>query len=244
MARGAMRTTVKSCRRVQTPRNTRHTTSRRCVVSARATVQKRHASEHVASDNDSNTKIGQAAAGTALAAIIAAGVPATVAIEPAQAGALVPCKTSKAFAKREKNEIKALQKRLKLYEADSAPALAIEKSIEQTKRRFAMYGNQGLMCGADGLPHLVTTGDWKHAGEFTLPGIGFLYFAGLIGWAGRSYLIKSRSAKKPADLEILIDVPVALECFGEAASWPLKAFNELKSGELTESDDKITVSPR
>lgn len=54
------------------------------------------------------------------------------------------------------------------YEADSAPALAIEKSIEQTKKRFAMYGKQGLLCGADGLPHLVTTGDWKHAGEFTV----------------------------------------------------------------------------
>ena len=52
------------------------------------------------------------------------------------------------------------------YEPDSAPAMAINKSIEQTERRFAMYGKQGLVCGADGLPHLVTSGDWNHAGEF------------------------------------------------------------------------------
>jgi len=147
--------------------------------------------------------------------------------------------------KREKkNEVKALQKRLKLYEPDSAPAMAINKSIEQTERRFAMYGKQGLVCGADGLPHLVTSGDWNHAGEFMLPGIGFLYFAGLIGWAGRSYLIKSRSAKKPVDMEIIIDVPVALQCFNEAATWPLRAVQELRNGELTVDDDKITCSPR
>lgn len=52
------------------------------------------------------------------------------------------------------------------YEADSAPAMAIQKTIEQTKRRFDMYGKQGLYCGEDGLPHLVTSGDWNHAGEF------------------------------------------------------------------------------
>ena len=44
--------------------------------------------------------------------------------------------------------------------------MAINKTIEQTKRRFDMYGKQGLYCGEDGLPHLVTSGDWNHAGEF------------------------------------------------------------------------------
>jgi len=233
--------TTKACRSVRASRSIRNN---RRQLAVHASAERPQTAFCVSSENDGSKRVGKVAAGTALAAFVAAGIPATAVVESAQAGALVPCATSKAFAKREKNEVKALQKRLKLYEADSAPALAIEKSIEQTKKRFAMYGKQGLLCGADGLPHLVTTGDWKHAGEFTLPGIGFLYFAGLIGWAGRSYLIKSRSAKKPADLEIVIDVPVALQCFGEAASWPLKAVQELRTGELTESDDKITVSPR
>jgi len=186
----------------------------------------------------------QVVAGSALAAFLAVGVPAVLDPLPADAGALEPCAKSKAFAKRQKQEVKGLEKRLKMYEPDSAPALAIQGTIAQTKRRFAMYGKQGLLCGEDGLPHLVTTGDWSHAGEFMLPGIGFLYFAGLIGWAGRRYLIRSRESKKPADMEIIIDVPVAFECFGEAAIWPLKAVQELRNGELTESDDKITVSPR
>jgi len=197
-----------------------------------------------ASPSNKKSNPGQAVAGAALAAILVAGIPTVSEVQPAQAGALVPCAKSKAFEKRKKNEVKALQKRLKLYEPDSAPAMAINKSIEQTERRFAMYGKQGLVCGADGLPHLVTSGDWNHAGEFMLPGIGFLYFAGLIGWAGRSYLIKSRSAKKPVDMEIIIDVPVALQCFNEAATWPLRAVQELRNGELTVDDDKITCSPR
>lgn len=188
--------------------------------------------------------VAQVAAGSALAAFLAVGVPAAFYPAPAEAGKLVPCAKSKAFAKRQKNEVKGLQKRLKQYEPDSAPALAIQGTIAQTERRFAMYGKQGLLCGEDGLPHLVTTGDWTHAGEFMLPGVGFLYFAGLIGWAGRRYLIRSRDTKKPADMEIIIDVPVAFECFGEAAIWPLKAVQELRNGELTESDDNITVSPR
>ena len=66
----------------------------------------------------------------------------------------------------------------------------------------------------------------------------------MIGWAGRAYLIRSRSAKNPTQMEYIIDVPVAFECFGEAAGWPFKAVQELRMGELTEDEDKITVSPR
>lgn len=48
---------------------------------------------------------------------------------------LTPCKESKQFAKREKQEIKKLESSLKLYAPDSAPALAIQATIEKTKRR-------------------------------------------------------------------------------------------------------------
>ena len=64
----------------------------------------------------------------------------------------------------------------------------LEQQISQTKTRFARYGESGLLCGVDGLPHLIVDGDIKHAPEFVIPGIVFLYTTGWIGWAGRKYL--------------------------------------------------------
>lgn len=52
---------------------------------------------------------------------------------------LTPCKESKQFAKREKQQIKKLESSLKLYAPDSAPALAINATIEKTKRRFVLF---------------------------------------------------------------------------------------------------------
>ncbi|KAK8581078.1 hypothetical protein V6N12_071321 [Hibiscus sabdariffa] len=75
---------------------------------------------------------------------------------------LTPCKDSKQFAKREKQQIKKLESSLKLYAPDSAPALAIKATIEKTKRRFDNYGKYGLLCGSDGLPHLIVSGDQRH----------------------------------------------------------------------------------
>ncbi|KAK8641949.1 hypothetical protein V6N13_011316 [Hibiscus sabdariffa] len=122
---------------------------------------------------------------------------------------LTPCKESKQFAKREKQQIKKLESSLKLYAPDSAPALAIKATIEKTKRRFDNYGKYGLLCGSDGLPHLIVSGDQRHWGEFITPGLLFLYIAGWIGWVGRSYLIAISDEKKPAMKEIIIDVPLA-----------------------------------
>ncbi|MFO7628006.1 MAG: Photosystem I reaction center subunit III [Prochlorococcaceae cyanobacterium] len=113
---------------------------------------------------------------------------------------------------------------------------------DQAKARFAMYSQ--AVCGADGLPHLIVDGRWSHAGDFTIPGIAFLYIAGCIGWAGRSYLQAIRNDKDANMKEIQIDVPLALKSTLAAATWPLAAFGELTSGKLTESDSKVTVSPR
>lgn len=49
---------------------------------------------------------------------------------------LTPCKDSKQFAKREKQQLKKLESSLKLYAPDSAPALAIKATMEKTKRRY------------------------------------------------------------------------------------------------------------
>ncbi|KAL8513016.1 hypothetical protein ACS0TY_019264 [Phlomoides rotata] len=145
---------------------------------------------------------------------------------------LTPCKDSKQFEKREKQEIKKLSSSLKLYAPDSAPALAINATIEKTKRRFDNYGKQGLLCGSDGLPHLIVSGDQRHWGEFITPGILFLYIAGWIGWVGRSYLIAVRDDKKPTMKEIIIDVPLANSLVWRGFIWPVAAYRELVTGEL------------
>jgi photosystem I subunit 3 len=68
------------------------------------------------------------------------------------------------------------------YEADSPPALALEQQIDRTKARFDKYGRSDLLCGTDGLPHLIADGRWSHAAEFIIPGFGFIYIlVGLVG---------------------------------------------------------------
>jgi photosystem I subunit 3 len=108
--------------------------------------------------------------------------------------------------------------------------------------RFELYSQ--ALCGNDGLPHLIVDGRWSHAGDFMIPGIAFLYIAGCIGWAGRSYLMAIRGSKDATMKEIQIDLSLALKSTLGAATWPLAAFGELTGKKLTESDDKITVSPR
>merc|ERR1712054_637728 len=58
---------------------------------------------------------------------------------------LTPCAESKGFAKLKKQELKELQKRLKKYEPDSAPALALKGTMDRTEKRFNFYGDAGLL---------------------------------------------------------------------------------------------------
>lgn len=182
------------------------------------------------------------AAGTNVAAALALSSVLlsswTVAPDAAMAdiAGLTPCKESKQFAKREKQALKKLESSLKLYAPDSAPALAIKATMEKTKKRFDNYGKYGLLCGSDGLPHLIVSGDQRHWGEFITPGILFLYIAGWIGWVGRSYLIAIRDEKKPTQKEIIIDVPLASRLLFRGFSWPVAAYRELVNGELVDSN--------
>ncbi|KAL2641235.1 hypothetical protein R1flu_008822 [Riccia fluitans] len=187
---------------------------------------------------------GKFATALALAAVVGSAPFVAPLDAKADVAGLTPCKESKAFATREAKEIKALEKRLKLYAPDSAPSLAIKATIEKTKRRFAFYGNEGLLCGTDGLPHLIVDGDQAHLGEFVYPGIVFLYIAGWIGWVGRSYLIAVRGQKKPTEKEIIIDVPLATGLLWKGLTWPVAALSELRTGKLIEDAANITVSPR
>lgn len=186
----------------------------------------------------------QIATALALAAVLTTSPLAFPQPASADIAGLTPCKESKAFAKREEKEIKKLAKRLDKYAPDSAPALAINATIEKTKRRFDFYGSHGLLCGTDGLPHLIVDGDQAHLGEFVYPGILFLYIAGWIGWVGRSYLIAIKGTKKPSEKEIIIDVPLASRLAWRGFIWPLAAVSEFRNGKLIEDAANITVSPR
>jgi photosystem I subunit 3 len=137
----------------------------------------------------------------------------------ADVGGLTPCSESARFQQR-----------------------AAAAKTDQAKARFDMYSQ--ALCGTDGLPHLIVDGRWSHAGDFIIPGIAFLYIAGTIGWAGRSYIQAVRKDKDANMKEIQIDLALAFKSTLGAASWPLAAFKEFTSGQLVESDSKVTVSPR
>lgn len=162
----------------------------------------------------------------------------------ADIGGLTKCSESPAFSKRLKTSVKKLEARMSQYEADSPPALALKQQIERTQSRFDKYSRSNLLCGTDGLPHLIADGRWNHAAEFTIPGVAFLYIAGWIGWVGRKYVRAVSTTKNPAESEIIINVPLALKIMTTGYLWPIAAWQELVSNELVVPDDKVTVSPR
>lgn len=162
----------------------------------------------------------------------------------ADVGGLTKCSDSPAFTKRLNGSVKKLEQRMAKYEADSPPALALKQQIERTQARFDKYGRSELLCGTDGLPHLVADGRWSHAAEFILPGFGFIYISGWIGWVGRKYLRAVSTTKNPSESEIIINVPLALKIMTTGYIWPISAYQELISGDLIARKDEITVSPR
>ncbi len=162
----------------------------------------------------------------------------------ADVAGLVPCKDSPAFNKRLQNSVKKLNKRLSKYETNTPPALAIDSQIKKTQDRFAKYSKSGILCGAEGLPRLITDGRWNHSGDFMIPGLLFIYITGWIGWVGRGYLNAVSLLRNPTEREIIIDVPLAMKFSLSGFIWPLAAVQEFTSGKLLASDDDITVSPR
>ena len=162
----------------------------------------------------------------------------------ADIGGLTKCSDSPAFNKRLNTSVKKLEQRLSTYQADSPPALALKQQIERTKARFDKYGRSDLLCGSDGLPHLIADGRWTHAAEFIIPGFGFIYISGWIGWVGRKYVRAVSTTKNPTESEIIINVPLALKIMTTGYIWPISAWQELISGDLVAPKDEITVSPR
>jgi photosystem I subunit III len=162
----------------------------------------------------------------------------------AEIGGLTKCSESPAFSKRLKASVKKLEQRMNTYEAGTPPALALKQQIDRTEARFDKYSRSELLCGTDGLPHLIADGRWSHAAEFILPGFGFLYISGWIGWVGRKYLRAVSTTKNPAENEIIINVPLALKIMTTGYIWPISAWQEFISQDLVAPKDKVTVSPR
>jgi len=158
--------------------------------------------------------------------------------------ALVPCKESPAFQKRLKSSVKKLENRLKLYTPDTKEAKFLENEIQATKARFERYENSSLLCGKEGLPRIIASGQWDHAGEFTIPAILFLYITGWIGWVGRKYIRYASGTTNPTENEIIINVPRALSIMISGYLWPVEAWKEFTSGDLLAAKDDVTVSPR
>jgi len=158
--------------------------------------------------------------------------------------ALTLCKDSPAFQKRLNSEVKKLENRLKLYIPESKEAKFLNQEIESTKARFERYGNSNLLCGKEGLPRIIASGQWDHANEFVIPGIMFLYITGWIGWVGRKYIRYASTTDNAFENEIIINVPVAISIMNSGFLWPVEAWKEFTSGDLLADDDDVTVSPR
>lgn len=178
------------------------------------------------------------------------GICLWLAIAPAasadfQFSALTPCGESPAFQQRLQSEIDGYTARLAKFTPGSAPYQYLESKIAATEERFNKYANSSLLCGEDGLPHLISDGRWDHAGEFIIPSILFLYIAGWIGWVGRDYLRAVRQdADSATEKEIIIDTALAIKFMLSGFLWPLAAFKEFSTGELLASETEIPVSPR
>jgi len=157
---------------------------------------------------------------------------------------LVPCKESPAFQKRLNSSVRKLENRLKLYAPETKEAKFLVSEIAATKARFERYGNSSLLCGKEGLPRIIASGQWDHANEFTIPAVLFLYITGWIGWVGRKYLRYASGTENAFENEIIINVPVAIATMNSGFLWPVEAWKEFTSGDLLASKDDVTVSPR
>ncbi|GAB4215575.1 MAG: photosystem I reaction center subunit III [Synechococcales cyanobacterium] len=180
-----------------------------------------------------------------LACLLCVGLVSVGSTQAAHAEDLIGlkvCSDVPAFQERMNDRLSTLEAKLAAAKPGTPQLQVAEKQLADTSHRFEAYSK--LLCGEEGLPHLVTDGRLNHAGEFLIPGLAFLYLAGWLGWAGRSYLIAVRGSDSPESKESTIDVGLALQCFAAALAWPLVAFKELSSGEMTVPDKAVPISPR
>lgn len=147
---------------------------------------------------------------------------------------LEKCKDNKKFHKRYKDQRYKKEKRQKSYAVGSAIYNRYVDKLASINKREEVYGER--YCGKmDGLPRVIATGERGIKGGVITPALMFLYTAGWIGWAGRSYLIRTRSVEK----EIAIDVPLAVTCMASGFAWPVAAWQDIVNGEMVVPDSEI-----
>mmetsp|Transcript_96273 Transcript_96273/g.300539 ORF Transcript_96273/g.300539 Transcript_96273/m.300539 type:complete len:185 (+) Transcript_96273:2-556(+) len=143
------------------------------------------------------------------------------------------CKNNKKYKKKIKDEVYKITQRQKKYPKGSVVFNRYEKKIALIKRREAAYGDR--YCGKkDGLPRVIVTGE-NVRGGIVIPALMFLYTAGWIGWAGRSYLVRTQDEMK----ELNLDVPLALTCMASGFSWPVAVWQEIVNGTLVVKDEDL-----
>ena len=144
------------------------------------------------------------------------------------------CKNNKFYKKKFKDELYKTTKQQNKYAKGSAVYARFNKKIAMINARQEAYGDR--LCGkTDGNPRVVATGEWNVRASAMWPASIFLYIAGWIGWAGRSYLIRTNDETK----ELNIDVPLALTCMASGFSWPVAAWQEIVNGEMAVPNDSI-----
>ena len=138
------------------------------------------------------------------------------------------------YHKKFKDELYKTTKQQARYAKGSAVYARFNKKVAMIKAREEAYGDR--LCGIkDGNPRVVATGEWNVRASVMWPATIFLYIAGWIGWAGRSYLIRTNDETK----ELNIDVPLALTCMASGFSWPVAAWQEIVNGEMAVPDSNI-----
>jgi len=140
-----------------------------------------------------------------------------------------PCSKSKKYAKRIKDSLYKIQTRQAKYPEGSVVYNRFVERTARTKTRAAGYADR--LCGKkDGLPRVFSDGTVKSG--VIVPFFVFLYIAGWIGWAGRSYLRRTRSITA----ELNMDVPLALTCMTSAFAWPVLGWQAIVTGKMAVND--------
>jgi photosystem I subunit 3 len=178
---------------------------------------------------------GVVMAATSSAPVDAAGLPGGYTIRKSKV--LEPCKDNKRYHKKIKDELYKLGNQQKKYAPGSAVSARFTKKIAQVKQREIAYGDR--FCGKkDGWPRTIATGEADVRGSAVWPALIFLYIAPWIGWAGRSYLMRTQDELKERN----IDVPLALTCMASGFSWPVAAWQEIVDGDFAVPDNQIHTS--
>nr|AEJ72984.1 photosystem I subunit III [Karlodinium veneficum] len=115
-----------------------------------------------------------------------------------------------------------------------------ESQWNQIEESYANYIDNGILCEKmDGLPRIEITS----LEEFIFPSIYFIYIAGCIGWAGRSYLneISWGTIENRIEAEYIINIPLATRVMFNSLWWLVLFLNELIFGKLISLDMSLVL---